>query len=153
MIHSNGIFTEKWTAKIILVHFMRGNIVNRNEVQVENCIPWVIGKIFSLLKKILNLIFQVQGGVFSEEGISDIELLAENLWKKSKYSIIPLKQLPYLFILLLLSTWKACFYQITSSPSAFHEMLPGHNFLIVSSLICIQVCSSAPNSWKGVMFC
>ena len=38
MIHSNGIFTEKWAVKIIFIHFMRVNIVNRNEVQVEKYI-------------------------------------------------------------------------------------------------------------------
>ena len=38
MIHSNGIFTEKWAAKIIFIRFMRVNIVNRNEVQVEKYI-------------------------------------------------------------------------------------------------------------------
>lgn len=65
---------------------MRVNIVNRNEVQVEKCIPWVIGKIFFLEEKIknFNLPFQVQDGVFREEGISDIELLAGNLWEKFK---------------------------------------------------------------------
>lgn len=68
---------------------MRVDIVNRNEVQVEKCIPWVIEKIFFLeeKKKNFNLPFQVQDGVFREEGISDIELLAGNLWEKFKCSI------------------------------------------------------------------
>lgn len=66
---------------------MRANIVNRNEGQVEKRIPWVTGKsLFSLWrkrKKKKNLSFQVWG-VFREEGISDVELLARNLQKKFK---------------------------------------------------------------------
>lgn len=74
---------------------MRVNIVNRSEVQVEKYILWVTEKIFSVEKKNkkqktqdLNLPFQVQDGVFRKEGISDIELLAGNLVKNFKHSII-----------------------------------------------------------------
>lgn len=47
-MHRNGIFTEKCTAKISSVRFMRVHIVHRNEAQVEKRVPGVAGEIFSM---------------------------------------------------------------------------------------------------------
>lgn len=142
MIHGNGIFTEKWTAKLSLVHFMRVSRVNRNEVQVEKRVSGVTGEIILRGEKDKSWIsLSRYEAVFSEKNEFQtlrywLEICRKRNWVEPHQANAAPIFIHYISVISMEGMFLSSHLRPPSP--AFHEMLSGHSFLM-ESLICIQV--------------